>query len=110
MSEKTGLLIKLDYDFHTSHVCEIFILETWIRVTEREFRSFDGPRRLIRPVGGTPRRWLEGDPTETVDYFGPVYVFHTNDIVPYEGTNKIIYGPDPIRPEERKKEHERAYV
>lgn len=110
MAEKTGHLIKLEYDFHTSCVCEIFTLDSWIRVTEREFRSFDGPRRLIRPVGGTPRRWLEGDPIEVVEYHGPVYVFHTNDIVSYEGTGKIIYGPEPTQPVERKKEHERAYV
>lgn len=110
MAEKTGLLVKLEYDFHTSCVCEIFILNEWIRVTEREFRSFDGPRRLIRPVGGTPNRWLSNDPVEVVDYYGPVYLFHTNDIIPYQGTGKIIYGEQPTGPSERKKEHERAYI
>ena len=47
MSEKKGHLVKMYYDFDTAGVLEIFLNnKTWYRVTSREFRSFDGKRRI----------------------------------------------------------------
>lgn len=48
MSEKTGDVIKLEYDFDTSKNLEVYMpnLKNWYRVTSREFRSFNGKRRI----------------------------------------------------------------
>lgn len=48
MSEKTGNTEKLIYDFNTSKNLEVYMpnLEGWYRVTSREFRSFNGKRRI----------------------------------------------------------------
>jgi hypothetical protein len=46
--EKTGNLEKLIYDFNTAANLEIFMvnLDGWYRVTSREFRSYNGKRRI----------------------------------------------------------------
>jgi hypothetical protein len=49
MSEKRGFTGKLKYDFNTAWVCEILMNDKWFRVIERDFRSFNGPRRLTKP-------------------------------------------------------------
>ena len=48
MSEKTGNLAKMEYDFDTARNLEIYLpkLDNWYRVTSREFRSFNGRRRI----------------------------------------------------------------
>ena len=48
MSEKTGNIVKLEYDFDTSRHLEVYIpnLKGWYRVTSREFRSFNSKRRI----------------------------------------------------------------
>lgn len=48
MSEKTGNLEKLTYDFNTASNLEVWMpnLNGWYRVTSREFRSFNGERRI----------------------------------------------------------------
>ena len=49
-AEKRGFTGKLDYDFPTHGVCEVQLAnDEWYRVTERDFRSFDGPRRYTIP-------------------------------------------------------------
>jgi hypothetical protein len=63
MTEKRGNLIKLKYDFNESLCCEVFNNGGWARVTEREFRSWNGERRV------------QGNP-----YFGPIYYYSTNEI------------------------------
>ena len=63
MSEKKGLLVKMVYDFETAANLEVFLpkLDGWYRVTSREFRSFNGKRRI------------NNEP-----YNGPVYLYQSN--------------------------------
>ena len=64
MAEKTGDLIKLKYDFNDSLSCEIQSGDSWVRVTAREFRSWNGERRL------------QGN-----SYNSNIYYYATNEIV-----------------------------
>ncbi len=63
--EKTGNLVKLEYDFDTARNLEVYMpnLKNWYRVTSREFRSFNGKRRISNQ-----------------EYNGPIYLFGTNKI------------------------------
>jgi hypothetical protein len=94
MSEKKGLTGKLTYDFNTAAVCEVCIKGNWYRTTAREFRSFDGSRRLtqpLRPVGlGEDVLNVE---METYEYNGPVYVLLTNQEVIRMDTENIVTNP-----------------
>ncbi len=42
----------MHYDFDTAGVLEIWMpkLNGWYRVTSREFRSYDGKRRITKPI------------------------------------------------------------
>jgi len=78
MAEKTGEVEKLINDFNTAGVLEVYItkLEDWYRTTAKDFRSFDGKRRITEPVTierGNP--WVE---LRTYDYNGPVFLWGTN--------------------------------
>lgn len=71
MGEKRGNTAKLVYDFNTARCCEIeYKQDKWNRVTAREFRSFDGNRRILNV----------DDPNNVFyeEYLGPVYLFDTN--------------------------------
>ena len=61
--EKTGNLVKLEYNFDTARLLEVYMpgLKGWYRVTSREFRSFNGKRRISGQ-----------------EYDGPVYLYDTN--------------------------------
>lgn len=61
--EKTGNTEKLIYDFNTAANLELWMpnLDGWYRVTSREFRSFNGKRRINEE-----------------EYKGPVYHYATN--------------------------------
>lgn len=61
--EKTGNTEKLTYDFNTAANLEIWMpnLDGWYRVTSREFRSFNGKRRI-----------------NNESYTGPVFLYNTN--------------------------------
>jgi hypothetical protein len=73
MAEKTGNLIKLTYDFDSSRCCEVsFDGEKWARVTAREFRSFNGKRRILN-VDNPNKAYYE-------EYLGPIYYYGTNRI------------------------------
>lgn len=77
--EKTGNTVKLQYDFNTAGVCEVCIKGNWYRTTARDFRSFDGKRRITEPI----KQPGVGDKFEdivfhTYDYNGPIYVLQTN--------------------------------
>jgi len=63
MAEKKGNTIKLQHDFDTARNLEVFMpnLNDWYRVTAKEFRSFNGKRRI------------QGN-----EYNGPIYKFGTN--------------------------------
>ncbi len=92
--EKTGNTAKLQYDFNTAGVCEVCIKDNWYRTTAREFRSFDGKRRITEPV----KQPGIGDKFEdmvfhTYDYNGPVYVVQTNLEVIRMDTQTIVTNP-----------------
>jgi len=92
MAEKRGFTGKLEYDFNTAGVLEVCIKETWYRVTGREFRSFDGCRRITEPIQqpGKDIKTYNDIKFTTYDYNGPVYMFATNEIVERKNSNKVI--------------------
>jgi hypothetical protein len=63
--EKTGNTEKLKYTFETAANLEVFMpnLNDWYRVTAREFRSFNGKRRI-----------------NNVEYNGDIYLYGTNKL------------------------------
>lgn len=78
MAEKRGFTGKLQYDFNTAWVCEVQMNGKWYRVIERDFRSFNGPRRITRPLPAELGNVHTG--TETFDYEGPYYYWNTNKL------------------------------
>jgi len=76
MSEKKGNTVKLEYDFDTARNLEVYLpsLSNWVRVTSREFRSFNGKRRI-----------------QGKEYKGNLYLFGTNKL-----TDGIEYEPNKI--------------
>ena len=88
-AEKKGHLVRLEYNFNTAGVLEVFLKnEKWYRVTSSNFRSFDGKRRITEP---TEVRLGNVDvPSVTYEYEGPVYAWGTNDMVPYTGVGEIV--------------------
>jgi hypothetical protein len=94
MAEKKGLTGRLVYDFNTAAVCEVCIKGNWYRTTAREFRSFDGSRRLTEAI----KQPGIGDKFEDIEfhtygYSGPVYVMQTNDEVVRMDTETIVTNP-----------------
>jgi len=89
---------KLKYDFITHSVCEVCIKGNWYRTTPREFRSFDGERRLTlphrQPDRGKLSEFLVGGPLIMITkwYEGPLYVYDTNILAPKTGSETIIGG------------------
>lgn len=69
MSEKKGFTGQLNYDFNNAACLEVQLNDNWYRVTGREFRSFNLPRRISEIING---EYL------TKEYNGPVYLFMTN--------------------------------
>ena len=71
MSEKKVNTIQLKYDFDTVKETQIQLKKEgkWYRVTCREFRSFNGPRRFVR--------YPNGEPTYE-EYNAPLYYWNTN--------------------------------
>jgi len=88
MAEKRGATEKLKYPFNSAGVLEVYMKEKWYRVTGKEFRSFDGLRRITEPTR-VERGNVVDIPMRTYEYIGPVYLFATNNEVPYTGTGKI---------------------
>jgi hypothetical protein len=98
MGEKRGETGKLIFDFNTAWACEVQMNnEKWYRVLDIDFRSFNGPRRVTRPVGIELGKHLG---TETVEYTGPYYYYKTN--IRYnphdQEKGKIIYQDGKGRP------------
>ena len=90
MSEKRGHLVKMEYDFDTAGVLEVWVpkLNGWYRVTSRDFRSFNGPRRITEPTKvehGNP--WVD---LRTYEYHGPVYQWGTNNVVDFSDTGSLV--------------------
>ena len=90
MSEKRGLeQLNLRNEFNTAGCLEIFNpeKEQWFRVTSKDFRSFNGPRRITEPVEcklGTVNVEMQ-----TYEYYGPVYQWGTNNLVDYSDTGSL---------------------
>lgn len=94
MAEKTGNTAKLIYDFNIAAVCEVCIKGNWYRTTPRDFRSFDGERRLTQPI----KQPGISDKFEDIEfctdpYNGPIYVVQTNLEVVRMDTNTIVTNP-----------------
>jgi len=91
MAEKRGNTGKLHYDFNTAANLEVEFDGVWYRTTAREFRSFNGSRRIY------------GE-----QYSGPVYLFGTNQIIKNPLKNGILFenNEDP-RIKLNKRENER---
>ena len=90
MAEKRGDLIKLTYEFNSARCCEVsFDGEKWARVTAREFRSFNGKRRILN-VDTPNKAYYE-------EYLGPIYYYGTNRIAkkPKEVGTAFLNGVDP---------------
>jgi hypothetical protein len=89
MAEKRGETEKLYYDFNLAGSLEInHPVVGWHRVTGRDFRSFDGERRITEPE--YTRLSTVEVPMVTREYLGPVFMWGTNKQVPSKYTNKII--------------------
>ena len=89
MAEKRGETVKLEYDFNTSGCLEIYSKQAdkWYRATSREFRSFNGPRRITEPE--YVQHGNVDVPMVTYEYYGPVYQFGTNHIIEYSDTGSL---------------------
>jgi len=74
MSEKRGNTGKLIYDFDVSANLEVQIEETWYRVTARDFRSFNGVRRI-----------------NEIKYEGLLYMHSTNLIIDNPEKQGLIF-------------------
>lgn len=91
MGEKRGMTGKLQYDFPTEAVLEVYLNSTFYRITAKEFRSFDGVRRITKPI----KQPGIGDDITKVEmesylYEGPVYEYGNNTKVPFTGSNRIV--------------------
>lgn len=87
MSEKRGNTVKLLYNFNTAGLLEICIKGTWFRASAREFRSFDGKRRITEPDDIKLGEVVV--PMKTYYYTGPVFMFETNIEVEPKGLENI---------------------
>lgn len=104
MAEKRGETVKLVYDFNTAGLLEIFINEKWVRVTAKDFRSFDGPRRITQPT--TVEHGNVHVPMETFEYWGPVFMYGTNNEMAYTNSGSMYTGA--IWDRDRKRSEERG--
>lgn len=90
MAEKRGETEKLKYDFNTAGCLEVQMKSgNWFRVTSREFRSFDGPRRITEQSYVVHGR-VTDIPLVQYEYKGPVYAYATNKRVRKENTQEIV--------------------
>ena len=71
MGEKRGQTEKLVYDFPTQLSTEIGYEDgTWSRVTCKRFRSYNGPRRILK--------FNKEGKGVYIEYDGPVYYYDSN--------------------------------
>ena len=91
MGEKRGFTGKLTYDFEVSALLEVQTNRgTWARVTARDFRSWDGPRRItVNYMDESTKTSVLGEPQP---YHGPLYIYGTNTQVEYHESFKPISG------------------
>jgi hypothetical protein len=91
-AEKRGHTVKLEHDFNTAGVLEVCIKDNWYRVTSRDFRSFDGPRRITEPINqpGQGIKSYQNIKFKTYEYLGPVYMHGTNNLVTPTNKQTVI--------------------
>ena len=90
MAEKGGLLEQsLRNDYNTAGSLEVYNHEkdVWYRVTTKDFRSWNGPRRITEPTE-TKLGEVEVEMI-TYEYYGPVYKWGTNTVVGYSDTGSL---------------------
>lgn len=80
--------VKLKYDFPTQLSTEIFKDENWQRVTCKDFRSFNGLRRILKFN-------MKGE-SFYEDYNGPIYLYETNTKLKDLSKQGIVYPYDTI--------------
>ena len=86
MTEKRGQLEKLKYNFDTAKAVYVKMNNKMYRVTERDFRSFNGERFILERVDGE---------LQHVPYKGPIYYHNTNRKCKEPiGENKVQYAHD----------------
>jgi hypothetical protein len=86
MSEKRGQLEKLKYDFNTAKAVYVKMNDKMYRITERDFRSFNGERFILEKIN---------DEYQHVPYKGPIYYHNTNRKCKEPiGENKVQYAHD----------------
>jgi len=86
---KRGEIEKLKFPFNTAGALEIYMPElgNWYRVTAKDFRSFNGQRRITEP---THTEHGNSDiPTVTNEYFGPVFQYGTNKIIEFTNSGSL---------------------
>lgn len=88
MAEKRGLEQQsLINDYNTAGLLEIFINGKWTRVITKDFRSFNGPRRISEPTKVELGNVVV--PMRTYEYYGPVYQWGTNTVVDFSDTGSL---------------------
>ena len=92
MSEKRGNTVKLENDFNTAGVLEVCIKNNWYRVTSKDFRSFDGPRRITEPINqpGKNIKSYNDIKFKTYEYSGPLYMHGSNILVTPTNNETIV--------------------
>tara|TARA_R110000824_G_scaffold15193_7_gene64081 strand:+ start:385 stop:702 length:318 start_codon:yes stop_codon:yes gene_type:complete len=88
MGEKRGNTGKLIYDFNTAGVLEVLLKDIWRRTTARDFRSFDGKRRISEPT--SVKLGKVDMPMRTYEYDGPTYVYDTNMMIERKNNGQLI--------------------
>jgi len=101
MAEKTGNTVKLIYDFPTQLSTEVFSDGDWYRVTCRCFRSFNGPRRIMK--------FDKNDKAYYEEYKGPVFLFETNIKLKDMSKKGYVY-PHEVRPKTILRPFENSYL
>ena len=89
MAEKRGETEKLINHFDTAGVLEVFMtkLDGWYRVTSKDFRSFNGLRKITLPL--TTERGNVDVEMQAYEYYGPVYKWGTNTIIEYTNSGSL---------------------
>lgn len=99
MAEKRGFTGKLEHWGYETHWClEIEAANgTWYRVTERDFRSYNGKRRYTYP--GTTTLGNPFQDLTVEDYLGPYYFYESNNTYDPDKFDKhtIVYQPGDTR-------------
>ena len=94
MGEKKGFTGKLINDFPPAKSLEVYVdyMLRWHRVISKEFRSWNGPRRIIE--------YDKQNNPIYIEYNGPIFYYMTNTIVTESNKTGIqhLVSPEPMKP------------